>query len=433
MTNSAPESLKRSLGLVDVVAIGLNGVIGTGIFFLPGMVAGMMGPASVITFLISAFLCTLLVLCFAEVGSRFSGTGGPMLYSHVAFGEASGFMVGWLTWIVRITAWGALSNGLVTAMGTLVPAALDHRSLIIVVLIATLSGINIIGVTMGARVTNFFTAAKLIPLAFFVAIGVFHIRGEFFAPLAPHGFTEVGPATLIILYAFVGFEVLTIPAGEMRDPQRSVPRALLLVMSSVTVLYLLVWAVCTGSLATLAGSENPVAEAAMGFMGPRGGGLIAFGIFLSVLGINAGSALVSPRCLYALAHEGYIPRPIGWVHPGTRTPVAAILITGAVTLVIALSGSYVELAVISVVARFAQYIPTSLAVLYFRWKRPDEEPGFRIPGGPTVPVLAVLLSIWLLIESEPRQLLWGLVALVAGLVVYLPTRILRRRAAGHRL
>jgi amino acid transporter len=426
-----PETLKRSLRLIDVVAIGLNGVIGTGIFFLPGEVSALLGPASVLTFLISTLLCTLLVLCFAEVGSRFSGTGGPMLYSHVAFGEASGFMVGWLTWVVRITAWGALSNGLVTAIGTLLPEALNYRVLIITGVITTLSGINIIGVTMGSRVTNFFTAAKLIPLAFFVAIGVFHIRGELFTPFAPQGFGEVAPATLIILYAFVGFEVLTIPAGEMRDPQRSVPRALLLVMAIVSVFYLLIWAVCTGTLPTLAGSESPIADAAMEFLGPRGGALIAFGIFLSVLGINAGSALVSPRCLYALAHEGYIPRPIGWVHPKTRTPVAAILITAAITLAIALSGSYVELAIISVVARFAQYIPTCLALLYLRWKRPDEKPGFRVPGGPLVPLLAIAICGWLLISSEPRQVFWGLVAVAAGLAIYLPMRILRARGA-HR-
>jgi amino acid transporter len=179
----------------------------------------------------------------------------------------------------------------------------------------------------------------------------------------------------------------------------------------------------------LAGSEAPVADAAMRFMGPRGGGLIAFGILLSVLGINAGSALVAPRCLYALAHEGYLPRVVEYVHPRLKTPVVAIVATGVVTLVIALSGSYVELAVISVVARFAQYIPTCAAVLYFRARRPDDVPGFRIPWGPTVPVLAILLCGWLLVEAQPHQLLWGLVGLVSGLVFYLPIRLARRRAS----
>jgi amino acid transporter len=425
--NSSPESLKRSLRLVDVVAIGLNGVIGTGIFLLPGRVAASLGPASAVTFLISALLCTLVVLCFAEVGSRFGRTGGPMLYSQAAFGNLTGFLVGWVTWVVRITAWGALANGLVAAASAMAPAAQDHRVVIITALIAILTVINIIGVSMGARVLNFFTAAKLLPIAFFIGIGVFHISGDLFTPFAPHGFSEVAPATLVILYAFVGFEVLTVPAGEMKDPQRSVPRALIVVMSFVTVVYLLIWAVCAGTLPTLAGSVNPVADAATEFMGPRGGGLIAFGILLSVLGINAGSALVAPRCLYALAHEGHLPKFFGWVHPKTRTPVTAILVSSAITLVIALSGSYVELAVISVVARFAQYIPTCLAVLYFRRRRPEEAPGFRVPLGPTVPVLAVVLCVWLLIESEPHRLLWGLVGLASGLVFYLP--LARRRSS----
>jgi amino acid transporter len=422
---SQPEMLKRSLGLLDVVSIGLNGVIGTGIFLVPGHVTAMMGPASVVNYLISAFLCTVVVLCFAEVGSRFRGTGGPMLYSRAAFGDLTGFVVGWFTWLTRIAAWGALATGMVTAAAALVPAAQDYRVPILCLLIGTLTAVNIAGVTMGARVTNFFTLAKLLPIVFFIAIGVFHIRGELFTPFAPHGFSDLAPATMIILWAFVGFEVLTVPAGEMRHPRRSVPRALILTMAIVSVVYLLIWAVCTGTLPTLAGSENPVAEAAAEFMGPRGGGLIAFGILLSVLGINAGSALVAPRCLYALAHEGYLPRRVAWVHPTRRTPVVAILITSSVTLVLALTGSYVELAVISVVARFVQYIPTCLAVLYFRRKQSGEPLGFRVPWGPTVPLVGVVLCVWLLVESEPSRLFWGFVGLVVGLLVYASMRLAR--------
>lgn len=427
-----PESLRRSLGLLDVAAIGVNGVIGTGIFFLPGAVAEQLGPAAVLTFLVSVLLCTLVVLCFAEVGSRFRSTGGPIIYSQAAFGETAGFMVGWITWVIRVVAWGALANGLVSAIDAIVPGALDYRVVIITALIAGLAAINIVGVKMGAVATNLFTAAKLLPIAFFIGIGVFHIDTDLFTPFAPRGLGEVAPATLVILYAFVGFEILTVPAGEMRSPRRSVPRALILVMTLVTVIYLLMWAVCQGTYPQLAGSANPVAEAAAVFMGPRGGALVAFGIFLSVLGINAGSALVAPRCLYALSHEGHLPKFLGYVHTGTHTPVVAILITAAVTLVVALSGSYVELAVISVVARFAQYIPTCLAVIHFRRRRPDEAPGFRIPGGYTVPVLAVALCAWLLVESEPDRLLWGLAGMLSGLVFYIPSRRARRRnREGH--
>jgi amino acid transporter len=420
-----PEALKRSLGLVDVAAIGLNGVIGTGIFFLPGTIAAELGPASLVTFLVSVALCTLIVLCFAEVGSRFDNTGGPVLYSHAAFGETAGFLVGWITWVIRVVAWGALANGLVSALTALAPGAQGYRELIITGLIVVLTAVNIVGVTPGALVTNFFTAAKLLPIAFFVGIGVFHLDSELFTPFAPHGFGEIAPATLVILYAFVGFEVLTVPAGEMRNPKRSVPRALILVMALVTVVYLLIWLVCTGTYPELAGSMNPVAEAAARFMGARGGTLVAIGILLSVVGINAGSALVAPRCLYALSHEGYLPRWIGYVYPRTQTPVVAIAVSSIVTLVVALSGSYVELAVISVVARFAQYIPTCLAVLYFRARGPEAAAGFRVPGGPAVPVLAVALCAWLLLESEPDKLLWGLVGLTSGLLLYLPVRVSR--------
>ena len=429
-TGTAPEPLNRSLGLWDVVAIGINGVIGTGIFLLPGSVAAMMGPAALVTYLISALLCTFVVLCFAEVGSRFRGTGGPMLYTQSAFGELPGFLVGWFIWLTRITAWGALANGMVAAATALWPAAHDYRVAIIVVLISALAATNIAGVSVGARVTNFFTGAKLLPIGIFLAIGLFHIRRDLFTPFSPVGFGEIAPTTMVILWAFVGFEILTVPAGEMRNPRRSVPRALVLTMLTVSAVYLLIWAVCTGTLPTLAGSENPVAESAIEFLGPRGGALIAFGILLSVLGINAGNALVAPRALYALAHKGFLPRRLAWVHPGRKTPVVSILVTSGATLALALSGSYIELAVVSVVARFAQYIPTCLAVLYFRKKLPDDPPGFRVGGGPIVPVLAVALCFWLLIESEPRRLLWGFAGLVAGLFIYGIMRFVRTRAQG---
>ncbi|GJM44735.1 MAG: amino acid permease [Gemmatimonadota bacterium] len=405
--------------MLDVVALGLNGVIGTGIFFLPGKVAAALGPAAVITFLISALLCTLLVLCFAEVGSRFRGTGGPMLYSQAAFGPLVGFVVGWLTWVIRVTSWGALANALVSAAASLVPAAAGHSFLIITVLIAGLAAINVLGVSMGARVTNFFTAAKLIPIVVFLAVGVFHLRADLFTPFAPHGLSAVAPSTLVILYAFVGFEVLTVPAGEMRDPQRSVPRALILVMAIVTGVYLLLWAVCAGTLPTLAGSENPVAEAATLFLGPAGGRLVALGILVSVLGINAGSALVAPRCLFALADQGYLPRSLARLHPTRHTPVVAIVLSAVLAWGLAVTGSFVELAVISVVARFAQYIPTCLAVLRLR-SRPDvEAAGFRIAGGAVVPWLAILLCVALLAQSEARHLIGGAVGILSGVLLYL--------------
>ncbi|MBN2291934.1 MAG: amino acid permease [Pirellulales bacterium] len=421
------EQLKRELRFVDVAAIGLNGVIGTGIFFLPGEIADLLGPASILCFLISAVLCTLLALCFAEVGSRFTGTGGPMLYSRAAFGETAGFLVGWITWFVRISSWAALANGLVRATDSLLPGVADYRIGALFLIFASLSAANWRGVSLGAKVTNFFTVAKLLPLIIFIAIGVFYIDGSRFSPFAPHGMKPIADGTLLIFYAFVGFEVLVVPAAEMRNPARSIPLALACVIVVATAIYIAVWAVCTGTLETLAGSKNPVIDASSTFLGSFGGKMIALGVFLSVFGINAGSALVSPRCLYALAQAGYFPRFIGWVHPTRGTPGVAIIITGTLAFGLALSGTFEELAVISIVGRFAQYIPTCLALPVLRHHKDVAKTNFRVPYGTAISIASVVLCVWLLVASDPMKIMWGSIAMVSGLLIYWPYTFVRRK------
>ncbi len=416
------EPLRRSLKLFDIVALGVNSVIGTGIFFLPGKVAAMMGPAALLTFLISAVLCSLLILCFAELASRFTATGGPMRYAEAAFGRTAGFVVGWLSWLTRLIAWAALVNGLFTAAVTLFPAVEPHRVAFLVAAVVALAGVNVIGVALGSRITNVITIAKLLPILVLIVVGIFQIRGDLFVPFAPQGFGELGPATMVILFAFVGFEVLTIPAGEMREPKRALPRALILVMSVVTVTYLLLWVVCAGTLPQLAGAANPVADAAVVILGPIGGTMIAAGIFISVLGVNAASALIAPRALYALARDGMLPRFLARVHPRTGTPVVAIVVTSGLALLLAVSGSFVELALMSMVARMAQYYATCGALIRLRATRPDEAPEFRAPAGRAVAVLAMLVCTWLLVEADPRHLAWGAVAIVSGLGLHFIVR-----------
>ena len=419
--------------MLDLVAIGINGIIGTGIFFLPGSVAASMGPAAVITFAISAVLCGLLVLCFAEVSSRFTGTGGAMIYSDAAFGPLVGFGVGWLTWVVRVAAWGALSNGFVDALGALAPTWAEQRLAVLALLFAVLTVINLLGVRHAAVTLNLFTIAKLVPIVLFVGVGVFHLDSTLYTPFAPHGYDNLGSATLVMVFAFVGFEILVVPGGESVDPKKDLPRSLLVVMGTVTLIYMLIWLVCAGTLPTLAGSATPVSDAAATFMGPVGASVITVGILLSVAGINSGTALIGPRCLYALAEKGTIPSVFGWTHARWRTPVVAILVTSIVSFVVAASGSFVELAVISTVARFGQYIPSCFAVIRLRQLHPEEPPGFRVPGGGWVALLAIGLCVWLLSQAEPRQLGWGVVALLVGYALHVPVRLhaARRKPSSH--
>jgi amino acid transporter len=435
---AAESGLRRSLSLIDVVALGLNGVIGSGIFFLPGLAAGFMGPASVLTMGFAAVLAFLIALCFAEVGSRYSGTGGAYLYALEVHGDAVGFFIGWINCGITIVAWAALVNVLADAVGYFIPALGDPslplappfgdatgvmslRAALIVGVMLVLTLVNLGGAKLGARVANVFTAAKLVPLVAFIAIGLFFIDGGRFSPFAPRGFGNFFDATLLIFYAFVGFEALVVPAGEMSRPQRMVPLSLLIVLGVVTGLYLLVQVVTTGTLAELAGNKTPVADASQAFLGPIGATLIAAGIVISIAGVNAGAALVGPRRFYALAENGHLPPALAATN--TRgVPAMSIWLVFGLSAVVALSGSFRDLALISVVGRFAQYISTAAAALVLRLRergaapRPDR---FSLPLGPTIPILAIALSVLVLSQSEPRRLAIGALAVASGVPVYL--------------
>ena len=412
------------MSFFDVAALGLNGVIGSGIFLLPGIAVAMLGPASIICFIFAAILCVLIALCFAEAGSRFSDTGGPYIYAREALGEFMGFEVGWMTWWVRVISWAALANGFCIAVAGVTPGldGLLAQKAVVTAVIVLLAAVNVRGVRSGAGVTNLFTIAKLAPLALFLIVGLFYISAERFTPFAPQGFGEFGKTTVKIMWAFVGFEVLTIPAGEMKKPGRTVPLALISVMAFVTVVYLGIHAVTIGTFDGLAGSENPVAESARTFLGDFGGVLIGVGAAVSIFGTNAGSALIAPRCIFALAENGQLPSALARIHPKYKTPWVAIVVTAAVSLVLALSGSFEQLIVISVVARFAQYIPTCIAVIVLRRRDRRSESaggnGFRLPLGPLLPLVSIGLCVWLLTQVELEKLAAGCGAFALGVPFY---------------
>lgn len=417
MHEAGTEGLRRRLTFADLYAMAVGGVIGVGIFSLPGRAAERMGPAAVCALLIGAVLVMLLVLCYAEAASRFGGTGGAMKYAQVAFGDLVAFEVGWATWVARVVTWGGLALWFVTSLEALFPGAEDQRGVLLCVLFAGLTACNLAGVAVAGRANTVLCAVKLVPLLAFIGIGVWSIEPARFVPFAPQGFGDLGGTTMLMLFAYVGFEGMVIPAGEMREPRRVVPRALLLGVATVAAVYLGVWAVCAGTLPNLAGHENPVAASAELFLPEFGATLIQAGIVVSVLGINLFNGFVTSRALYALGHERLLP-PFFAVVDGRAVPVRAILLTSGLGLALALSGTFEQLAVISVVARIAQYIPTALATLRLR-SMPEVPPAaFRMPWGPVVPVAAVIVCVWLLTQTEPERVAWGALAVAAGLPVY---------------
>lgn len=431
MNDNEQPGLKRSLSLLAVIALGINGVIGQGIFLLPGKAAGLLGPASLVALLIGGVLCFLIALCFAEVASRFDETGGAYIYAKKAYGDFIGFQVGWITCCVAVISWAALANGLMVVLSGLAPETWNTMAstagigvpalnkILAIAAMTLLMAVNLFGAKQGAAISTFFSVAKLIPMIVFVVVGIAYVEGARFEGFAPQGWGNLGQTTMVLLYAYVGFETLVVPAGEMENPKRNVPLALLIVMIVVTIVYMGVLSVSIGTLDGIAGHENPVKAAAAVFLGPTGGLLIGLGIAISVFGTNAGAAFISPRRFFAMADRGDLPSLFARVDPKSGAPRPAIFLTWILAAGLCLTGSFVELAVVGVVARFLQYIPTCLAVLVLRHRdggKPHD--GFRIPGGPIVPILALVLCVWLLSETPWPRLRTGLIFVGVGLVLY---------------
>ena len=315
-------------------------------------------------------------------------------------------------------------------MGSFIPQVAEGwlQKVVAVGLMVVLTGVNLRGAKQGAMVSTFFSVAKLVPMAVFVAAGAFAIDSANFQPFAPQGYGDLAETTLILLYAFVGFETLVVPAGEMENPQRNVPKALIAVMAVVSVVYLAVLTVSIGTLPEIAGHNNPVAAAAANVLGPVGGTLVAVGIIISVFGTNSGAALVSPRRFYAMAERGDLPKVFARVDPSSGVPVPAVLLTMALSSVLAVTGSFVELAALGVLARFLQYIPTCLAAIVLRRRDGSETiEGFRLPFGPALPILTVILCCVLMANTSADRLIKGGIAVLIGAVLYGLSRAFKTR------
>ena len=220
MAETSSEGLVRGIRRWDLVAITINGIIGAGIFGLPAKVFSLIGSYSLLAFAACAVVVTLIILCFAEVGSRFDETGGPYLYAREAFGPTVAFEVGWLIWLARLTAFAANCNLLVSYLGYFWPGATTNlwRTAIIAAVVVFLTTINILGVRQAAITSDFFTVGKLIPMIVFVAVGLFFLNPHAYMLGARPAAGAFSQSVLLLIYAFTGFEMAAIPAGEVRNP-----------------------------------------------------------------------------------------------------------------------------------------------------------------------------------------------------------------------
>ena len=429
-THADAPGLVRAIGRWDLVAFVINGILGAGIFGLPAKVHTLLGAWGIVAIVACAALMGVVIMCFAEVSSRFSKTGGPYLYTTEAFGPFVGFLTGWLLWLARISGICAISGVLAEYASFLVPAV-GHgapRTILITAVVVGLSLLHVSGVRQAARFGNVVTIAKLAPLLVFVALGLPAIVGTRFDFSVQPTNQDFSGAVLLLAFAFVGWESALVAQGEVRDPRRDTPFALVLGLAAVALLYIGIQVVCVGVLPGLATSQRPLADAALQFLGPLGATLIVVGAMISMLGTINGSVLTVSRLPFAMAEAGQLPRWLATLHPRFRTPVPAIILSAVIVLALTISSTFTYLLTISTIARLLVFAITCAALPVLRRRAASPPALLTVPGGLAAPIAALGLITWLLASTSLKETRDVLIATVAGVVLFGIARLNRLRS-----
>lgn len=421
------ESEKSKFSLNGATLYGINAVIGSGIFLLPRTIYQDLGPASLIAMLLDVILVLMLAVCFAEAAGYFNKNGGAFQYSKSAFGDLVGFNVGLLGWFVTIIAWSAMAAGFSKLLIVTFPSLEGNNTLISILLVLFLSLVNSFGIKTSKMFTITITIAKLIPVIAFSVISIFFIKhglseGNFtpFLQLNPkmNLSQAMSSTSLTVFYAFIGFEALPVVAGEMRNAKKNVPKAIIGSISIVSILYFMIIAGTIAMLGTgILQSNAPVQDAFVQMIGPAGKWLISIGALISIAGLNMGDSMMIPRYGASISDEGLLPKVIAKKN-NRGAPIVAIVVSGILTILLLLSGSFEQLAELSVVFRFIQYIPTALSVIWLRKKNMESTPAFRLPFGPLIPILSIVVSIWMVASANPINLIAGVAGIVVATILY---------------
>ena len=413
----------KKLGFWSIVLLGINGIIGSGIFLLPNKAMAIIGPASLLVMLFDMLLVLAITFCFAEASGLFKENGGAYIYAKEAFGDFIGYEVGFLSWATRIIAFSTMSVGFATALGGLIPSlnTVMMKNIIISVIFIVLAVINLLGIKLYEVIQNLATIAKILPFILFIGMGIFYIEPVNFTPLVPNGvYTpgRFGAAAVMLFFAFTGFESLAVAAAEMENPQKNLPKATLITIFTVSAIYILLLACAIGIMGyELADTTAPVQAAFTRIAGAFGTTIVAAGTLISIGALCIASSFITPHSGLALAEQHMLP---AFMAKRNRfgAPYWCIIVSTIVAMLIGYTGGFAFLASISVVSRFSQYIPTCLSIMVFRKKMPDAPRVFKIPFGPVIPVIALLVSFWLLAQAKPQQLLIGFGAAIVALPFY---------------
>jgi amino acid transporter len=424
----------RGIGMAGAAILVLNSVIGSGIFALPGVIAARAGILSPWLFLVIGILVITIVLTLAELASYFRDSGGPVLFTTTAFGPLVGFSTGWILFVSRMTAFAANTNVMAVYLAAVWPwfGAGAGRALLITAVCCTLTWANFVGVREGVRTMAVITFLKITPILLMIVLGLQHISGDTLFPATMPTIDDLGGTTLLLIYAFVGFESATIISGETRSPRKTLPRALVRTVIGIGILYFFIVLVFISVLPDAGSNQATLTDVGRELMGPAGVIMITFAAFFSIGGNLSSIMLAVPRLPFAMAEERLLPRWFGHVHEKYSTPSNSILLLGGLGLVFALSGTFEKLAAASSLTRLISYVLCIAALPVIRGKASEEDmkSAYRLKGGYTIPLIALVLCVWIGAQSTAQS--WEVTGglLLVGLAFYALAAKRRERMAG---
>jgi amino acid transporter len=401
----APRGLVRAIGRWSLAALMVNTMIGASVFGLPALIAAYLGRLSPAAYLVAAAGVGVIGACLAEVGSQFREAGGPYLYAREAFGRFAALQVGWLTWLSRIAASSAGANLFISYLSEFRPEVADPipRAVIVSILVVLLAAVNYRGVHGGARLSDFFTVAKLGIIGIFVCAGLVALAMTPAVRVTPadvpHTTADWFGAIILMVYAYGGFDAALVAAGETRNPRQDVPAALLLALAGCTMLFISLQYVVIHTLPDTAATTKPLVDAARRFSGPIGGSFVAIGSLISIYGYLSANMLHTPRVTFALAQHGDFPRMFAAIHPRFRTPSVSIVMFAALLLLFAIVGNFRWNATLSVVSRLFVYGSIAAALPALRRKHPSAD-ALRLPGGWMFSLVALVFTAVLITQTD---------------------------------
>jgi APA family basic amino acid/polyamine antiporter len=418
------EGLKRVIGVPGLAATVINNTIGAGIYALPAIVSIQMGASGILGYLFCGAMLVTIMLCYMEIGSKVSTSGGSYIYVETAFGPFAGFIVNWLFFF----GWGVLGsaavvNILADSLAVLIPAFSNPlmRALLFFILLGTMVWVNVRGAKQSVRFLEYLTIIKLVPLFGIVIFGLSYVKmNNLHWEHWPH-LNTFGETALVLFFAFAGFETSLGSSGEIEDPKRTVPRGIMLGGAIVFMVYILIQIVTQGVLGAQISEFKgaPLAAVAQNIVGPVGVTVLVIAASISCLGNTSGDVMATPRLLFAGAEDGLFPKFLAKVHPRFATPYLAVITYASLIFLFSVSGGFKQLAVLASGSLLLIYLGVILAMIKLRTKKGQAaEKAFKVPGGLSVPFIAIAAIAWLLSHLSSKEILSTIIFIAVVCVIY---------------